>query len=230
MLTNKINFRNPLSIIGGDILPEGGFGAVLARAGVGKTALLIQIALNSMLNNKNILHISLNDSVDKAGLWYEEVFRNIANQNNVKQADRLWESVLPRRFIMAFDTGGFSLPRLKERLDSLTEQNIFIPQTLLIDGFSFDKNTRKPLEDLKAYAKSKRVNIWFAMRTHRHEVPGPDGIPAPLFHVSDLFEVAILLQPEEQKIRVIALKGEVGGSNRPPLLLDPSTMLIKNDE
>ena len=48
-----------------DILPQGGFGAVLARAGVGKTALLVQLALNTMLRDKNVLHISLNDPVNK---------------------------------------------------------------------------------------------------------------------------------------------------------------------
>ncbi|MDY6954411.1 MAG: hypothetical protein SWE60_23145, partial [Thermodesulfobacteriota bacterium] len=81
MLEKDLILRNPLRLMGQeteDILPEGGFGAVLARAGVGKTAFLVQLALNSMLKSKNVVHISLDDPVKKVCLWYEEVVRNIA--------------------------------------------------------------------------------------------------------------------------------------------------------
>jgi hypothetical protein len=53
MLKTNLTLRNPLQFFGGqseDILAPGQFGGVLARAGVGKTALMVQIALNSMLN------------------------------------------------------------------------------------------------------------------------------------------------------------------------------------
>ncbi|MBI5063800.1 MAG: hypothetical protein HZB87_10175, partial [Desulfatitalea sp.] len=52
MLKQDLILRNPLRLLGydsDDILEPGQFGAVLARAGVGKTALVIQIALNTML-------------------------------------------------------------------------------------------------------------------------------------------------------------------------------------
>lgn len=55
MLKNDLILRNPLRLMGqesDDILPTGGFGAVMARAGVGKTALLVQLALDSLLNGK----------------------------------------------------------------------------------------------------------------------------------------------------------------------------------
>ena len=52
MLKNELILSNPLKRMGfesDDILKQGEFGAVMARAGVGKTALLVQLALNSML-------------------------------------------------------------------------------------------------------------------------------------------------------------------------------------
>ena len=72
MLKKELVLKNPLRLMGyetDDILSEGGFGAVLARAGVGKTALLVQLALNNLLQNKNVLHISLDDPVKKVSLW-----------------------------------------------------------------------------------------------------------------------------------------------------------------
>jgi hypothetical protein len=229
MLEKDLMLQNPLRLIGyetEDILPKGGFGAVLARAGVGKTAFLVQIALNSLLRGRNVLHISLDDPVGKVTAWYEEVFRNIVNRYNVQERDQLWEATLPHRFVMTFRVEGFSVPKLEERLTDLTEQGIFFPQMILIDGLPFDETVEKPLSDLKSLARDHAMQVWFAIQTHRHEKSGPHGMPAPLSQVSDLFEVAVELQPVESQIHVKALKGATTPTDPSPLLLDPSTMLI----
>ena len=231
MLEKDLILRNPLRLMGQeaeDILPEGGFGAVLARAGVGKTAFLVQLALNSMLKSKNVVHISLGDPVKKVCLWYEEVVRNIGDQYHVKQMDQLWEAILQHRFVMTFKVESFSVPKLEERLTDLTEQGIFYPQMILIDGLPFDEVEGKSLSDLKALAKEGSIPVWFAVRTHRHEEPGPDGMPPQLSEFADLFEVVIQLQPVEKEIHVKALKGASPPAGQPPLLLDPSTMLVKD--
>jgi len=232
MLKKDLIFRNPLRLVGEqteDVLPEGGFGAVLARAGVGKTALLIQLALNGLLRSKNVLHISLNDPVSKVCLWYEEVFRNIAAHYHVNQTDQVWETILPHRFIMTFKVEAFSVPTLEERLTDLTEQGIFLPQMIVIDGLPFDDSVRGALSALKSLVKSHAARVWFTVRTHRHEEPGPGGVPAPLVGVDDLFEVAIQLQPEGKQVHVKVLKGGTPTSDLRPLQLDPATMLIKDE-
>ena len=231
MLKKDLIFRNSLKLMGQkteDILPEGGFGAVLARAGVGKTAFLVQLAINSQLNNKNVLHISLNDPVQKVSLWYKEVFRNIVSQNNLDKTNHLWETILKHRFIMTFKVDSFSVPKLEERLADLTEQDIFSPHMVVIDGLPFDKSTHTPPADLIILAKNHGLHIWLAVRTHRHEEPGPKGIPAQLKNVDDLFEVVILLHPKEGEIQLKVLKGGSTSSVYSELLLDPATMLIKN--
>ena len=68
MPLNSSNFTNPLKDLGyetDDIIQTGQFGAVCARAGVGKTSFIVQLAINTMLRNKNVLHISLENSVKK---------------------------------------------------------------------------------------------------------------------------------------------------------------------
>ncbi|MDY6953025.1 MAG: AAA family ATPase [Thermodesulfobacteriota bacterium] len=233
MLEKDLILRNPLRRMGQeteDILPEGGFGAVLARAGVGKTAFLVQLALNSMLKSKNVVHISLDDPVKKVCLWYEEVVRNIADQYHVKQMDQLWEAILQHRFVMTFKVESFSVPKLEERLTDLTEQGIFYPQMILIDGLPVDETAGQSLSDLKTLAKESSIPVWFALRTHRHEEPGADGMPPQLSAFAHLFEVVIQLQPVEKEIHVKALKGVAAPSGHPSLLLDPSTMLVKDKE
>ncbi|MBW2055169.1 MAG: AAA family ATPase, partial [Deltaproteobacteria bacterium] len=198
MIKKELVLQNPLRFIGDkteDILPEGSFGAVLARAGVGKTALLVQLALHTLLKGKYVLHISLDDPVNKISLWYKEVFRHLTQSYDAKKRSKLWEDLLPYRFIMTFKVEGFSVPKLEERLTDLKEQNIFSPQMVLIDGFDFNESARTSLSEFKSLAQNHSLHVWFSVKTHRHETHGPDGMPASLLDVSDLFDVVIQLRP-----------------------------------
>jgi hypothetical protein len=233
MLKNELILKNPLRRMGyesDDILKGGEFGAVMARAGVGKTAFLVQLALNSMLREKNVLHISLNDPVKKVSLWYKEVFNRIATQYAIHQSVQLWDTILPHRFIMTFKVEGFSVPKLEERLTDLIEQDIFKPQAMIIDGLPFDDTVNQDLADLKNLASHQEMHVWFTVRTHRHEEPGPKGTPTQLIPVADLFEVAIQLVPVGKQIQIKAFKGPGSRGDQPDLMLDPATMLIQDQD
>ncbi len=230
MLKKDLILRNPLRLLGQeneDIIRPGKFGAVLARAGVGKTALIVQIALNSLLQQKNVLHISLNEPVGKVSLWYQEVFERLAQQYKVPQIDQLWDAIVPHRFIMTFQAEGFSAPKLEERLTDLTTQNIFIPNMIIIDGLPFGTNDRSGLEEMKTLAQKQLLPVWFTITTHRHEDPDPDGLPVQLSPVQDMFDAAIALQPDKDTIHIKALKSNSSSEAEYKLLLDPATMLIQ---
>lgn len=231
MIKQDLILRNPLRHLGfetEDILPIGGFGAVLAHAGVGKTALLVQLALNAMLRSRNILHVSLHDPVNKVTLWYGELFNHLASQYEGAQINKLWDSVLPNRFIMTFRVESFSVPKLEERLNDLTEQGIFKPEMMIIDGFHCDESTRPALVGLKSLAGKNGMHVWFTVHTHRHEKPGQDGLPPSFLLFTDLFDLILELQTEHANVHIKLIRGIASSSPAVDLLLDPSTMLIKN--
>ncbi len=231
MMKKELGLRSPLQLMGyeeEDIIPAGGFGAVLAHAGTGKTALMVQMGLSAMLKGSNVLHISLHDPVAKVGVWYRELFEDLARQYNVSQIGHVWDAVLPHRFIMTFTVDGFSVPRLEERINELAEQGIFVPQMVIIDGLHFDEAVRKTLTELKTLAEKRGFRCWFAVHTHRHEEPPAGDMPAPIKGVIDLFQVALQLRPFGKDVQIIALKGVPGASAEQVLVLDTSTMLIKN--
>jgi len=233
MIKKELTLQNPLRFLEnetGDILHEGAFGAVLARAGVGKTAILVQLALNTILKGKNVLHISLDDPVKKLTLWYREVFNHLTKQYASIETNPIWEAILPHRFIMTFRVEGFSTSKLEERLTDLIEQNIFLPQVIIIDGFNFMEDVRTSLSDLKRLAKKHSLYVWFSVKTHRHEEPGPDGMPSQILEVADLFDLVIQLQPEGKEIHVKTLKAAIAVSDQRTLLLDPATMLVKDSQ
>jgi len=230
MLKKDMLLKSPFRYLEHDIdtnVSKDGFGAVLSRAGVGKTAFLVQLALHNMIQGNNVLHISLSDSVDKVGLRYKELFQNLTKQHNVKQINELWDATLSHRFIMTFRVDSFSVPRLEERLTDITEQGIFHPRMTIIDGLHFDESVRQPLVDLKALAVKHSFHVWLSVNTHRHEEQSPDDMPPSLSHVADLLDVTLKLQPEGKEIHIRTLKSVSETSDHPALFLDPSTMLIQ---
>ncbi|HAO22395.1 MAG TPA: cytoplasmic protein, partial [Desulfobacteraceae bacterium] len=95
---------------------------------------------------------------------------------------------------------------LEERVNDLTEQGIFFPRMIVLDGLPFDEAPRKTFTDLKSLARKHGVPIWFTVRTHRHAPPGPDGIPLPMLHVADLFEAIFELHAEGNDIRLQSVR------------------------
>jgi len=228
MLKQDLILRNPLRLLGfeaEDILPAGGFGAVLAHAGVGKTALLVQLALNGMLRNRKVLHVSLNDPVNKVTLWYRELFEHLADRYEAARVNQLWDSLLPYRFIMTFRVETFSVAKLEERLHDLTEPGIFAPEIMIIDGLHCDATIAGELAALKNLAGKNGLRVWFTVHTHRHESPGEDGLPASFSPVAGLFDLVLELRPEKADVHIKMLRGAAEAAG--DLLLDPSTMLIK---
>ncbi|MBW1645255.1 MAG: AAA family ATPase [Deltaproteobacteria bacterium] len=231
MLKNDLVVRNPLNILGDSsrgFLPAGGLGAISSRAGVGKTSLLIQIAVIALLQKKNVLHVSFEEPVRKVNLWYKEVVGDLARQYQVDGVDSLWEQMLPHRFIMTFPVDGFTVERLEERVRELADQDIFVPDIILVDGLPFAENgLREQLKAMKDLVERLEIHAWFTVRTHRHQGVGEDGMPVQLQEVRDLFAVILMLQPEGKEIYIKVLKGMEEGKSYPDLCLDPETMLVK---
>jgi len=229
MLIKDLILRNPLRLLNGNEecqLHPGELGAVLARAGDGKTAFLIQLALNGLLREKKVLHISLDAPVNKVTLWYEEVFKNIAKQYQVPSVHEVWETILSHRLIMTFKVEGFSVPKLEERLTDLTSQKIFTPDLLIIDGLPFDDQHMEMIRDLKKLAQVDGFPIWFTVLTHRHDEMDEGGLPVKFAEAAGLFDAVIALQPSKDKIHVRAVKGTCDNQGGASLMLDPESLLI----
>lgn len=231
MLKENIILESPLKSIVDRLFErdtEGSFSAVMSRAGVGKTAFLVQLALNVMMRDKNVLHVSLNDPVKKVTFRYRELFDNLVTPNTGENINELWQSILFRRFIMTFRKTSFSVPKFKERLTDLTAQEIFTPDLLIIDGLTFDETVREKLTALAELARKNVFPIWFSVTTHRHEEKdAATGMPLSFSWVEDLFDLALTLKPEGAVIKIKPLKGMEKYSETTSVILDASSMLIK---
>jgi hypothetical protein len=229
----KVDFikKNPLRVLNPltpETLPDHRMGLIMARAGLGKTAILVQIAMDSMLRDQKVLHVSVGEGLEKAKAWYEDVFKYIAVGYRLDNAVEIGEELMRSRMIMTFKESSLSRPKLEERLNDLISQNIFRPDIVLIDGYDFAGSNYDSVMDLKEMMAAMNVQGWFSALRHRDdERVSSAGVPAPCHEVDGLFDTIILLQPEKDAILLNIIKDEYDGAAGKVLNLEPSTMMVK---
>lgn len=221
--------KNPLRVL--KIGKENGnkLGLVMARPGLGKTALLVQIALDAILLGNRVVHVSIGESIVKTRVWYDDILRHILQEHSVTRPHELIDMVQHHRMIMTFKEASFTRSRLEERLNDLIMQDIFKPNCVVIDGLDFVSCDRASIEELKALAEAMSLQIWLSAVCHREDKRvSAAGVPAPCHEVDDLFDTVIVIRPEESKIRLNVIKneGEVLATDA-GLDLDPTTMMVK---
>ncbi len=216
----------PVADIVGRAVSPGKLGAVVARAGVGKTSFLVQNALYAMMAGKNVLHIDLIDTVKKTALWYNEVFALMMAPDREKKPGFSLAPLLARRLIVTMRATGFSVGGIKERLMDFIEQGVFSPHLIVLDGLSFDSSRRDEVTAIRVLVRELSVGAWISVPAHREEERDDRQRPARFAEVADLFDVAWELLPDGQKIRVRALPAGDSDAVDPGLFLNPSSMLL----
>ena len=228
MLKKDLISKSPASkAIGIENLKQGRFGAVLSRAGVGKTSFLVQIALTQLLNDKKILHISLDESIEKINLRYTDGYTNLVDSIGYvdpQKAVRLWEDINLNKVGISYNESTFDTKKIKDYLKSFKKADLALPSTMVIDGLNFDKDVSGILEELENLNREFSIFIWFSMKTHREEKLSQDGYPIQFDAHKEKFDKAIFLQPVEDKIEAVILKD--GDKTDQKYRLDPATMMI----
>lgn len=230
MGNNELKVSNPLRALGLEEKAGGGIqsmmGLVMARAGLGKTAILVQFALDCMLLGNKVLHVSIGEGVDKTRTWYDDILSLLTDGEKIESIPE----IMKNRMIMTFKESSFSKALLEERLDDLVKQNIYKPECLIIDGYDFASNDKESLEELRTFMNERGLKmIWFSAVSHRDDTRvSLDGVPAPCHEVDGLFETVLLIKPVGDAMKLDILKCD--SCKLDPgttLMLDPSTMLIK---
>ncbi len=225
--------NNPLRVLGLEkkVQEKGaGMGLVMASAGLGKTAILVQIALDSMLWGDKVLHVSIGESFDKTRAWYDDILALMSVGEKSDDFHNTLTEILPNRMIMTFKEAGFSQAKLEERLDDLVQQNIYKPVCLIIDGYDFSSGNHADLEEFKEFMVRHGLKmIWFSATTHRDDDRRSlAGVPAPCHEIDDLFDAVLLIAPKDDAVDLKIVKcNSCTVDPGTSLTLDPSTMLIQ---
>ena len=234
MMKDELTQKNPIRLLNSeaDGKPVSKrMGLVMARAGLGKTAILVQIALNSLLKGNQVVHVSIDQSLNKTKLWYDDMFKDIANACKLDKAGEIYDDVVRNRMIMTFKESSFSPAKLGERLNDLVAQGFFRPSCILVDGYNCSIGDQQTIGDLRELMESMGLQVWLSAVVHREDKRASEsGVPAPCHEVDKLFDTIILLQPDTKKkgiaLNIIKDTTDSAASGK-VFSLDPETFLVQ---
>ena len=231
MIKEELIQRSPVrlfmdSIHGG--LKSGELGVIAAPSGLGKTSVLVQIALDKLLQGKKVIHISFTQHVDYVLAWYKDIFSEFTRKKNLENEDDIKNDIVKNRVIMKFTQGGISGEQILKSLRSLIKDGGFNAQAIIVDGFDFSSAEEGLIGAMKNFALEMGLSVWYSC-TVGDEKPIYDkrNNPRILGDLADLFDVIIVLDPKPDHIALtVSRDRDIINPENLALKLDPKTLLI----
>ncbi len=238
MYRKEVNAQSPLRILEASLhggLGRGNLGVIMARAGVGKTACLIQFALDDLLRERKVLHVAIGQTIDHVQAWYDALFDDLVEQTQLADVDQIRQSIAHNRMIQTYAAGPLDPAALDVLVQRLAEHVGFLPEAILIDDHDWQANSgNNPslVGGYKAIASRVEAELWMTAQTHREQTgPRPSDISLPCEACVDLIDVALFLEPDRSHVDIVLLKDH---DNTSPiemrLCLHADTLRISRDE
>jgi hypothetical protein len=233
MVKDELVKRSPLRVLEGAI--HGGLGrgniAVLASPkGVGKTACLVHIATDKLLQGRNVIHVSYSSRVDYIITWYEDIFKEIAKDRKLANAVAVHDEIIANRVIMNFKQDGTRTEQVLKSLEAMITFGKFNADTVIVDGYDFSRPVCDDLARFKDFAGRLGLEVWFSASLRETGSPlyGADGIPSLLKPVCPAIDVVITLHALDEQVEFRVVKDrDHPAPGILPIKLDPRTFLIK---
>jgi hypothetical protein len=226
--------RSPLRILEKSIsggLGKGNIGVLASRKGVGKTACLVHIAADKLLQGKHVIHVSYASRVDHIITWYEDIFKEIAKKPRMKSALEMSDELIRNRVIMNFKQDGTRTEQVLRSLEAMIVHGQFGAETIIVDGLDFGQSCLEDLRKFKDFAGRLGLEVWFSASL-RGDGPLFDeqGIPFMLKDDLSVIDVLISLQHHGDHVHFSLVKDHDRLAPKDlRLKLDPKTLLIARD-
>lgn len=239
MLVSELIQRSPVRVFMNSIdggLKSGELGLIASPSGVGKTSVLVQIALDKLIQGRKVIHVSFTKHTDYVLSWYENIFDEFIRKKNLTDEQDLKSDIVKNRVLMKFTQGGISSEQILRSLKALIKDGGFNADAVIIDGFDFymARGAEDPGSSLaghvaavKAFAEEMGLCVWYSC-TVTKEKPfyNSKNIPNVISDCADLFTAIIVLDPKPDHIAFSVSQGRGDNPENLALKLDPKTMLI----
>lgn len=230
MHSKELNERSPLRLLDQSIhggLGRGNIGVVVARHGVGKTAFLVGVALDDLMRGRKVLHVALDEPVDKIRDYYDEIFMDLARSSGLEDVGVERLEIERNRNIHTYRGNTFSVGKLREAISFLKDHMHFEPAALIIEGYRFDKAGPEDISALRTIARDIDGELWMSAVTHRESTKNTRGIPEPLAHLESSFDVILSMDQAGSRVNLSLLKDHDNPDvSQVRVALDPTTLLL----
>lgn len=226
--------RSPLRVLEKSIsggLGRGSIGVLASRKGVGKTACLVHIAADKLLQDQHVIHVSYASRVDHIVTWYEDIFKEIAKAPKMRAALDEFDELIRHRVIMNFKQDGARTEQVLRSIEAMIVHANFRAETVIVDGLDFAQAGPDDLAKFKEFAGRLGLEIWFSASLRGAEPLFDErGIPRELTSFLGVIDVLISLQHHGDHVHFNLVQDH--GRLAPKdlgLKLDPTTLLIAKE-
>ncbi|MDR0684695.1 MAG: hypothetical protein LBF83_06175 [Spirochaetaceae bacterium] len=229
MVKNELVQRSPVRLLEKTIqggLKAGEIGILSAPKGIGKTSVLVQIALDKLLQDKKIIHISFNQHASHVQNWYGNIFEEIAKKRQLENERDVADEIIRNRVLMNFNQEGVNSDVIRRSLKSMIVEGGFKADSIIIDGFDFTISDRVRVSTLKDFAREIGVSVWYSCDLSGTPPYDKHGIPVVVKDIEDLIDVVIVLEPKTAYTELRVSKEHGNYKTESIVRLDPKTLLI----
>lgn len=210
-------------------LGSGNVGAVIARHGTGKDAVLTLLAVDKAMMGANVLIVTLDRSVADTRAFRDEVLTVVEDSIDLKDRASMLTKVERHTRIHAYPGSEFHLDKVRKTLAFAKEHAEFGPALIEFQGWPHvGPGKTDALADIAAFAKETGAEIWITIHTHSDDQLDEQGLPQWLTGASDHLSTIVALEPaaETVPLRFVKVKGHAPAS-QPHLEFDPKSMLLR---
>jgi hypothetical protein len=229
MIAGELVRRSPLRILersthGG--VGEGNVGVFTGPKGVGKTACLVHVATDRLLQGKHVVHVSFSGTPSHIMAWYEDIFAELARQYRLDNTTEAHDSVVKNRIIMNYERGSAEWPRVEKTVRALMENADFSADTVVVDGYAFPEADLEAFRAFRRFAAEAGLELWFSASAPK---PSHEGAPAlPSSYEADC-AVVIALVDRGTHIHLELVRDHGEAVHDVHLKLDPHSLLIAEE-
>jgi KaiC/GvpD/RAD55 family RecA-like ATPase len=236
LILSELVQRSPIRIFEQSIhggLKPGELGIIASPNGVGKTSVLVQLALDKLLQGKKVIHVSFTQHTQYVPVWYEDIFDEFINKKNLENAADIKNDLVKNRVLMNFNQDGMTKDQIIRSLRAMIIEGGFKAEAIIIDGFDFSRTTkesdlRASINNVKTFATEMGVSVWYSCSV-KDDGPQYDkeNIPLVISEFVGIVDVVIMLQPKPDHIELSISKDRDSIiSKSMAMKLDPKTLLI----
>ncbi|CAM2009238.1 hypothetical protein [Acanthopleuribacter pedis] len=168
MIAEEVNDNHPLRLLDEKTgLPNAEISLILARSGVGKSAALINFAIDTLLDGHQVLHFSAGMDSAKVHDYYQEIYTAFL-KFNPEDRSHPWEELNNHLMVVSYRDSQRMINDLDEEIETIHRQARLSPSLVIVDGLDFDGNAEGQLRRLHNLAGKHKLRILSSMRIHRN--------------------------------------------------------------
>ncbi len=200
MNDESVTEAQPLHLVGGFVdVPESALSLFLARHGVGKSAVLINLALDQLIDGKQVLHFTTGMTSEKTHQYYKELFQEYSRHYSTY--GKSWDDIYHNFTVVSYMETANMIDDLENEMHTIVDNANLHPSLVILDGLEASEQTVHDLARIKAVAQEHHARFAAAMVIHRHS-NGAIDFDRPLAMAKENARNVFWLEPSPQNDRV----------------------------